>query len=87
MSTQKTALANLGRSKLDSILRVLTVAFALALVGFTTPLVVADHMGNHERGAESTECGTAKPEATDTPETATVDPLRASIHRHEPRNK
>jgi len=89
---QSPSSASASRSKLDSFLRILTVAFALTLVSVTTPLVVADHMGNHERGGtEAIECGT---EAADTetgvaedPKFTSVDPLRASIHRHEPRNK
>ena len=44
--------------RLDSILRTFTVAVALLIFGFSAPMVVADHMGNHERGpAESAGCG------------------------------
>jgi hypothetical protein len=73
-----------GTRRLDSFLRTLTVAVALIVFGVSAPMALADHMGNHERGpAESAECGKAASEAT---EITSVDPLRASIHRHGPRN-
>jgi hypothetical protein len=76
-----------GSRRLDSILRTLTVAVALIVFGVSAPIAFADHMGNHERGeAEVAECGKTASEATGTPEITTVDPLRASIHRHGPRN-
>jgi hypothetical protein len=76
-----------GSRRLDSILRTLTVAVALLVFGVSAPMALADHMGNHERGeAESAECGKAAGEGTETPEITSVDPLRASIHRHGPRN-
>ena len=93
MNTQQTSddqarpTTRTGSCRLDSFIRTLTVAVALLVFGFSAPMAFADHMGNHERGEpESAECDEATTEATGTPEITTVDPLRASIHRHEPRN-
>ena len=87
MNTQQTPPNPVRQSRrtLDSFLRTLTVAAALLVFGVSAPMAVADHMGNHERGsAESASCGQT---ATETPEVTSVDPLRASIHRHGPRNE
>ena len=74
--------------RIDSILRTLTVAVALLVFGVSAPMAVADHMGNHERGpAESAGCGNEASEETESQSVTTVDPLRASIHRHGPRNE
>jgi hypothetical protein len=64
MSTQQTSndlarqIDRAGGRRLDSILRMLTVAVALMVFGFSAPMVFADHMGNHERSVDQsvTEC-------------------------------
>jgi hypothetical protein len=64
-----------GGRRLDSILRTLTVGIALLVFGFSAPMVVADHMGNHERGsAESAGCGkeASETEAADAQEQSSL---------------